>query len=150
MDVQIPVGQILCKRCGDALSERKTRARAVYCSTECSTRAAKDRYHEKNPFRPHLMAPAKRGAVSELRVTIDLTERGYEVFKSINPSCSCDIAILKNGSLLRVEVTTGRFTQNGSLIYPKHAKENFDILAVVLPSNEIKYIPDPLPSALPS
>ena len=87
------------------------------------------------------MAPAKRGAVSEMRVTIDLTERGYEVFKSINPSCSCDIAILKNGSLLRVEVTTGRFKPNGGLLYPNHAKDNFDILAIVLPSGEINYIP---------
>ena len=141
MDTTATEGQVLCKRCGEALSERKVKTRALYCSTECSMRSAKDRYHEKNPFRPTLMAPAKRGAVSELYVIIDLTERGYEVFKSINPSCSCDIAILKNKSLLRVEVTTGRFSPNGSLMYPKHNQTNYDILAIVLPSHEIRYNP---------
>ena len=76
-------GQILCKRCGEGLSKGKVKRQAVYCSVECRRRTARERYHEKNPWRPNLMAPAKRGAVSEMRVTIDLSEKGYEVFKSI-------------------------------------------------------------------
>ena len=36
------------------------------------------------------------GAISELMVSADLLKKGYEVFRAVSPSCSCDLAILRD------------------------------------------------------
>lgn len=75
------------------------------------------------------------GAVSELLTCVDLLQRGFEVFRAVSPACSCDLAILKDGRLLRVEVRTGAVyeKQDGTvghyLVRPD--KEKSDILAIV-------------------
>lgn len=53
------------------------------------------------------------GAIQELRVSIDLMANGYEVFRAISPSCSCDLLALKNGKMFDVEVRTGYERKNG-------------------------------------
>lgn len=54
----------------------------------------------------HLANSGTKGAVGELRVAVDLFERGYEVFRSLAQCCSCDLLVLKSGKILRVEVRT--------------------------------------------
>jgi hypothetical protein len=72
------------------------------------------------------------GVLSELVVCVDLLQKGYEVFRGVSPSCSCDLAILKNGKLKRVEVTTGHYKKDRTLVAPNHHNaEDFDILAIV-------------------
>lgn len=53
------------------------------------------------------------GAINELRVSVDLMARGYAVFRALSPSCPCDLAILKDDNLIRVEVKTGYRLCNG-------------------------------------
>ena len=82
------------------------------------------------------MATGTTGAISELRVCVDLLARGYEVFRSVSQSCSCDIAVLKDGRLFRIEVTTGyENPHTGTLSYSPHKTENYDVIAVVLPED---------------
>ena len=85
------------------------------------------------------------GAISELKVAIDLMSKGYKVFRALSPMCSCDLAVLKDKTLLRVEVTTGHFnghySSNKTLSYDRHDPKNFDIIAVVT-SQGILYKPE--------
>ena|SRR5690242_10242715 len=79
------------------------------------------------------------GAISELRVSSDLLAKGFEVFRSLTPNSSCDLAILKNGTLRRVEVRTGYEAKNGRVYTVRDNRA--DVLAIVLP-DKIVYEPE--------
>lgn len=73
-------------------------------------------------------------------VACDLLRRGYEVFRALSPSASCDLAILKAGKLLRVEVRTGyrdRITGQVGTTRTHRA----DILAIAVHDGSIVYEP---------
>ena len=77
------------------------------------------------------------GAINELYVASDLMSRGFSVFRSMSPSCTCDlITMLNDGSLKRVEVKTGHITGSKTgEIKVRHAPcthNKFDWLAIVL------------------
>lgn len=63
------------------------------------------------------------------------------VFRALSPSCDCDLAVLKNCKLIRVEVTTGYTMQNGALSYHHHDTKNYDVIAVVHKGG-ISYFPE--------
>lgn len=68
--------------------------------------------------------------------------RGYAVFRALSPACVCDLAIIQDGMLTRVEVTTGSITPRGARSHPKrHATDNYDLLAVVYHDGRIDYTP---------
>lgn len=80
--------------------------------------------------------------MSELRVAVDLMDKQYEVFRSISPACSCDLAILKGNKLIRVEVTTGTKAYTpGNITHPPKDASRYDVLAVVI-GDSIVYKPD--------
>jgi hypothetical protein len=98
---------------------------------------------KRTPFK-HL-STGQVGAMTELMVCVDLIKRGYEVFRAVSPASSCDIAILKNNQLLRIEVKTGYRYLNGAIGsgYGENQKGRFDILAIVIhKTNEIIYQPN--------
>ena len=72
------------------------------------------------------------GTLGELLVSVDMMRRGYQVFRALSPGSSCDMLVLKNNEVLRVEVTKGsRHTKDQTkLWWPKHAPERYDIIAV--------------------
>ena len=76
---------------------------------------------------------------------MDLLQKGYVVYRAIEGTASCDLAVLKNGRLLRIEVTTGHRKPYGGVGTPKKDARKFDILAITLPET-ILYRPD-LPSS---
>jgi hypothetical protein len=82
------------------------------------------------------------GAANELRVAADLILKGYDVFRALSPQCVCDLAILKDKRLLRVEVRTGQPSKRRTKpFWPKRKQvNNADIWAVVLP-DQIYYEP---------
>lgn len=83
------------------------------------------------------------GAIGELRVAIDLLSKKYEVFKALSPSCSCDLAILKNGKLKTIEVRTGNEIMLRSSEKYKKKYVKAEILAIVDYANEkIIYYPN--------
>lgn len=73
----------------------------------------------------------------------DLLAAGYEVFKSVSPACCCDLAILKDGKLFRVEVTTAHYGPSGKRMSPrKDNYNNYDIVAYVIRAGkEVEYEP---------
>jgi hypothetical protein len=60
-----------------------------------------------------------------------LLKMGYEVFRAVSPACSCDIAILKNKILTRVEVRSGCILPSGKITFATSSNERYDIMAIV-------------------
>jgi hypothetical protein len=83
------------------------------------------------------------GAIGELRVACDLMARGFEVFRAVSPSCSCDLAVIKNGKLFRIEVRTGYISSYSGKRCTNIPKDStkLDVLAVAFP-DKITYTPD--------
>lgn len=82
------------------------------------------------------------GIVHELVVCIDLLRKGFEVFKAVSGSATCDLAVLKNGKLWRVEVTTAYRTLSGGTLFNIHEESKYDLFALVFKDGEIQYRPD--------
>jgi len=107
------------------------------------------RYKRDNPTLLRGKTSATTGAISELRVAVDLLANGYDVFRSLSSSCPCDLATLKDGKLLRIEVRTVNMSASGNYYRSKCKRDdinNIDVYAWVLP-NEIIYEP-PLTSTV--
>ena len=132
----------MCGACGSPIpEERKRRFPSVKtCSPACIKEYSQLRYREANPLR-RVGPTGTVGAISELRVAADLMIKGFEVFRAMSPAAICDLLVLKNGNLLRVEVKTGFRGRLGKLLpapRPDAAKKH-DILALSMPS-EIIYV----------
>lgn len=121
-------------RCQHCDKEAEGRANAKFCKP-CS---------QKNtlPLTPYAgLTTAAVGAIGELRACSDLLSKGYEVFRALTYTCSCDLVILKDGKLYRVEVKTGYFNIiNGVRSHAKPSNSRFDILCIAYP-DRIDYHP---------
>jgi len=120
-----------CSECGNDLAPGKIKRHSKYCSRECRRSASLKLCTQYNP---QLILPRNknRGAVNELLVCADLMENGFEVFRSVSQSASCDIAILSDSKLYRIEVTTGVWTRGGFLNSVPHDRNKYDVLAIVI------------------
>lgn len=125
---------VVCTGCGKEFTT--WRKPQKFCSKRCNQRFN----NQPTGFR-HIIPPSTVGAISELLVGADLLRRGYEVFRALSPSCSCDLAILKNGKLLRVEVRTGRKNRRGNVVYA-NTTHRHDVMAVVVGKDQILYDPE--------
>jgi len=123
-----------CEFCGESIPEERQRHHAKFCSDRCRVRRDLERYHARNPKKT--LPNTTSGAISEYRVIVDLLSKGFEVFRSATLSSSCDLAILIDGCLFRVEVRTGKRSSTGK-IYRPIQKIRTDILATVLPDQII-------------
>ena len=135
-----PPQAAICGECEGGFTTNSPQKR--YCSRSCALAAKrKTRVHPPSPY-SGLLAPGAVGALNELKVSADLIERGYHVFRALSSACDCDLAILKDERLLRIEVTTGyQHSQSGKLYYNKHKAENYDHIAVVCGRGDIFYEP---------
>lgn len=119
-----------CQGCSTEFEHPAQTWNQKYCSAECrkiSTGASEGTRLTLNC--------GNMGALSELLVCADLLKRGYEVFRAVSPSCSCDLIALKNKVCMRVEVRTGYQTPRGPSCADKNnpnRKERHEILAVVV------------------
>lgn len=116
------------------------RIEQVYCSVECSKQSNTRNFHDINP--PREVSTSTTGAVGELLVAADLMKSGYSVFRALSPSCSCDLAVLHNGKLCRVEVRSGNRSVSGdTTYYNKGDTSRYDVMAVIFRDGEIVYYP---------
>ncbi len=123
---------MVCINCGEEIQVHKvkrTRGQAKYCDPSCQKEYWKKKYAGQNTIWG--VSSSTVGAINELRVSVDLLRRGYSVFRALSPSCPCDLVLLKDGDVFRVEVTTGHNSSNGRLYYPKKDPQLYDILAIV-------------------
>ena len=86
------------------------------------------------------MNTVKVGTALELIVSIDLMSKGYDVFRALSSSCPCDLIAMKDGKCLRVEVTIGKVSKNGTIGFNPHDPKNFDVIAVPV-NNTVYYYP---------
>jgi len=128
---------LFCIVCNAQIAGRRFR----YCSKRCESKYHTAKYERINGPRLQV-ASATVGAINEYLVGIDLLKRGLAVFRALSPASPGDLAVLHGNKLLMVEVTTGTKTPSGSLMYPPHKKQTFDIIAIVERSGNINYIPD--------
>ena len=137
-----PEVEKICSFCGKPFKTRISTA--GYCNPICRKSGERGKYRTLNPVSG--LSHGTVGAIAELRVSTDLLQKGYEVFRALSPSCSCDLAILKNGILYRVEVRTGYKNLSGNLYYSRGDRDigRQDIFAV-LHDDMIYYFPE-LPS----
>lgn len=133
----------ICRQCGKPIPTRKSK-NASYCGIECLNRKGKDdKFKELNPSLG--LSTATTGAVGELLVAVDLMKRGFDVFRALSPSSSCDLAFVNKGRLIRVEVRTGYLRSDGKVSFytSKRDEGRSDLYAcVVHASNTIHYVPD--------
>jgi len=130
----------VCVICGKELGKGKQK----YCSYECERSATKARFQAYNSTLFRGKTTATTGAISELRVAIDLLAKGYDVFRALSPSCPCDLAILRDSKLLRVEVRTSFISISGKPYRTKKKGDdanNIDVYAWVLP-DKVTYEPE--------
>jgi Holliday junction resolvase-like predicted endonuclease len=77
------------------------------------------------------------GTVGELKVALDLAEKGYEVFIPLGLG-SCDLLVLKKRKVTRVEVKVGSISIDGKVKWAKqsttalHSDEKYDVVAVCI------------------
>jgi hypothetical protein len=130
----------ICKGCQQPYSPKSpgNLTRQKYCSKKC--RAKHSVWVLQRPYPG--MSTGTIGAIGELRVCVDLLTKGYEVFRAVSPSCSCDLLVYKEGVATRIEVRTAYRTKSGNVYHPnQHIRA--ETLAAVLP-DVIIYEP-PLP-----
>ena len=137
-----PVENRICSIC-DQSFEAYARGDQKYCSEHCRRIAEKNKYRRANPkvtLNGVTLSTGTKGALAELKVAINLIERGYEVFRAVSPASPCDFAILKNNKMLRLEVKSRHYSPAGNEFkLPPHQA---DILALVHPDNKITYYPE--------
>lgn len=137
MSIYIKKENLDCIQCGIKIINKISTAK--YCSNNCRKMFLQEQFKQQNP--DHGLNTGKMGAVSELIACADLLKNGFDVFRAVSPSCSCDLIIFNNNKVIRVEVTTGYKTRLGNNQHPKKDFSKFDLLAVVLKSGEVVYTP---------
>jgi len=126
----------VCINCGGEISPakvRRTRGTAKYCDPACQNDHWKKEYAGQNTL--WNLPSGTVGAINELRVAVDLLIRGYSVFRALSPNCPCDLVLLIDHRVFRVEVTTGHRSSNGRPYFPIKDPLRYDILAVVFPDS---------------
>lgn len=115
-----------------------------FCSKDCRITWRRLDYQKLNSGKNPLLKNrcSVIGAIHELEACADLMKRGYEVYRAVSASANCDLVVLKDNKLLRVEVTTGKLYGNGKIYYPPKTKQIFDVLAVVIYGGPVHYFPD--------
>ncbi len=131
---------MICRVCDSAF--RSSWHTAQYCSRQCRLEAASRCYRELNG-KPSGLAPGTVGAMHELVVCADLMRRGLHVYRAMSPHNPCDLAAVVGDVTLRIEVTTGIYTNSGKgYSHGKASKvKRFDVLAIVMKCGAIHYEP---------
>lgn len=118
-----------CVVCGK--TRRTWHKHAEYCSSKCRNNAQE---RERSP-----LSTARTGAVTELRVCIDLMEKHFEVFRNVAP-VGVDLMAYRDGQAIRVAVRTAtRHPRTAKWYFSRAGFDSADIAALVV-RDEIRYI----------
>ena len=82
------------------------------------------------------------GAIAELVVATDLLGRGYEVFRALSPSCSGDLAVLKNGEARYRSPNWIQKLHRQDKLAKARRPSCVEQWAIVIGGNEITYEPE--------
>ena len=116
-----------CKHCLKSF-EPKTNHKQLYCSKPCSSAS----WRTSNSLTAQYnLDKSTVGAINELKASVFLMEKGYEVFRALSPATSCDLIAMKSDEVLRIEVRTGYSTPTGIRTRRYHQADH---LLIVTPS----------------
>lgn len=141
------MGNKLCRLCGNKIPKDRIKRQSKFCKNSCRISHHKIKVQKANPDRMignGLNSRNAAGAASELSAASDLILRGFEVFKSLVPSSSCDLIAMRGKKCVRVEVTTGTYSylkDSTKIFYRKKDLEKCDLLAIVF-HDKVLYIPE--------
>jgi len=128
----------LCLACSTPIPAKRLRRHSKYCANACRRTVALQQQRSTRLY--PCSNNGTTGAIAELIISADLLGRGYEVFRAVSPSASCDLIIMREGQMQRVEVRMGRtHPTTGRLSYAGD-KIRADIVAV-LSKTGITYMP---------
>ena len=115
----------VCECC--SVTFKTNRDSQKYCSALCRSEI----WNKKNCTQTEFngIPPSTVGAINELRAATYFLAKGFEVFRALSPACSCDLAILKDDNLLRIEVRTGYTRADGKIT--TNRKHRADILVII-------------------
>lgn len=114
-----------CDVCRKKFSSHTLQAK--YCSRECRAIRSNE-YYKRQTFTK--LPSGTVGALAELLVSHDLLNKGYSVFRSLSPSCYCDLIAVKNGKAWEIEVRTGYMSRTKKLAFPKLKRGTVNCFAV--------------------
>ena len=139
------LSNIPCEGCGSPIPLMRARRRARFCSGNCMSKWQVAEFRKRNNRGGVPIASGTVGAISELRVSVDLMAKGYPVFRALSPACPVDLAVLHGERLLRIEVTTGYLGPKGQILFNSAKRRwlgvKYDHLAVPV-RGEVHYLPD--------
>lgn len=117
---------IKCEICGTEFEHCQSHTKT--CSSSCRKKRAANIYGRDTKLK---LPPNTIGSVSEMEAAIYLMKRGYDVFRSLSLTSSCDLVAVKNNKFLRIEVKTGyRNPQTNNVNCPAGDKNKYDVLMV--------------------
>ena len=120
-----------CERCKTEYKTNYLQQR--FCTRKCNQAFWKERH--LLPVSHPALPTGTVGTIGELKAAAYFLERGYEVFRSISANSSCDLAVLKNSQLVRVEVRMGHVTDRGRIYTVRTHRA--DVLAIITPAGVI-------------
>jgi hypothetical protein len=129
MPVQRTTRTELCAHCGAAFTPKSYRH--AYCRVACQGAAIKARNIIPSfDLGDVQVTKGTRGAISELRVAVDLMSKGFHVFRAMSSSCPCDLVVWKSGGpFVKVEVKSASKSAKDGAIYRQPSKRNeFDVI----------------------
>ena len=138
-----PQSEKFCKNCHAPIEKERARRQGKFCGPVCVRAARRRNYIDWNLRQdPSAHLPTGTvGTVGELMIALDLLRKGYAVFRALSPAASCDLAVLANGQLVRVEVATAHYNASGSPIIPRKDNKKFDVLGLAMIDGTVTYIP---------
>jgi PD-(D/E)XK nuclease superfamily protein len=128
----------VCLGCACLIPPQRLKRHAKYCNNACRRQFV---LQEQQNSRLYVLSnKGITGAIAELTVCADLLGRGYEVFRAVSQSASCDLIIMRHGQMQRVEVKMGTIhPRTGRLSYAGD-QIRADIVAVLSKAG-ITYLP---------
>lgn len=129
-----------CTNCGKLITEEeiKRQPRKKFCCKNCKEDYYKKSYNKLNNYNTKIPR-AVRGSISEYRTSIDLLDKGYQVFKNMCPCGTIDLIAYKDGKVKLIQNKTGYMLPSGKLSYPKDESKDCTEYAVVT-RNKITYL----------
>jgi hypothetical protein len=118
---------IPCRVCGEPFKGKWNDKTCPHCLHEEKTK-------------PHL-STGTAGAIGELRVSVDLMSRGFNVFRALSPNAPCDLLASKGSKQFDIEVRTADKNPRTKKVYADRKNVRARYLALVT-EKEIIYEPD--------
>ena len=124
----------ICRVCGGKFNSNIPQK--VYCSDSCK------HAQYKNIGGNNAGIPSGTvGAASELIIAGYLLNKGWAVFRSVSPSCFCDLIAVKDGVTHYIECRTAyKHPTYNTLYYPKNKHADADIFGLLITgTNEVEF-----------